>query len=58
MASDSSPTATNHYVGCDYCPGDQADWSVIVDENGDVVQIECRRCGGTGWDRTQEANHV
>lgn len=49
---------TKHYVHCDYCGRDQADWSVIVDESGECVQLECRRCGGTGWERGQEANHA
>ena len=48
----------HHYVDCDYCGRHQNAWSVIVAENGDVVQIECKQCGGTGWERRQEANHV
>ena len=48
----------HHYVDCDYCGRHQNTWSVIVDESGDVVQIECKQCGGTGWERRQEANHV
>lgn len=55
---ESLPTETKHYAKCDYCPRDVADWSVIVDETGTVVQLECRDCGGTGWVRGQEANHV
>ena len=31
---------------------------VIAGPNGEIRQIECKRCGGTGWERGQEANHV
>lgn len=56
--SEQSEAETKHYAKCDYCPRDVADWSAIVDESGTVVQLECRDCGGTGWERGQEANHV
>lgn len=49
---------SHHYVICDYCPGEKADWSVIVGPDGEVERVECRHCGGTGWERFQEANHV
>lgn len=49
---------SHHYVDCDNCGRHQNEWSVIVDEDGDVVQIECKRCGGTDWFRRQEASHV
>lgn len=49
---------SSHYVFCDYCGRHQNEWSVIVDADGDIVQFECKRCGGTGWERGQEANHV
>ena len=58
MSSEQSADKTKHYVECDYCGRDQADWSVIVDDSGTVVQLECGQCGGTEWVRGQEANHV
>jgi len=47
-----------HYVYCDYCGRHQTEWSVIVDAAKNVVQIECKACGGTTFEPGQEANHV
>ena len=51
--------APHHYVRCDYCnTRESTEWSVIAGPNGEIRQIECKGCGGTGWERGQEANHV
>lgn len=47
-----------HYVYCDYCGRKHSEWSVIVDEDGNVAQLECKTCGGTDWERGMEASHV
>jgi len=48
-----------YYARCKWCGTlDPSDWSVIVGSDGEIKQIECKKCGGTGWERGQEANHV
>lgn len=58
MTGSQTETKSYHYVECKFCPPGHAEWSVIVDDDGDVVQLECKRCGGTGWERGLEASHV
>lgn len=53
MTNDSAESTrrSNHYVHCDHCGLHQADWSVIVGDDDQIKQIECKACGGTGWER-------
>lgn len=54
----SSGDMEHHYLCCEFCGRDQTEWSAIVNRGGEVVQLECKRCGGTAWERAQEASHV
>jgi len=41
----------SEYVQCENCGRGQTAWSVKVDGEGDVVAVECKRCGGSTWER-------
>jgi len=44
-------TNPGEYIQCDHCGRGQTDWSVKVDDNGELVAVECSRCGGSNWER-------
>jgi len=39
------------YIQCEHCGRGQTAWSVKVDDGGDAVAVECKRCGGSTWER-------
>lgn len=45
--NDGEESVTEYYSHCDHCGIDQTGWSVVVDAEGNVVRMECTRCGGT-----------
>jgi len=50
---------TSHYARCKWCGTlDPTEWAVVVGPDGEIKEIECKTCGGTGWERGQEAEHV
>lgn len=53
MTSNTTSHRTNpgEYIQCEYSGEGQTDWSVKVDEDGELIAVECSRCGGSNWRR-------